>query len=94
MSDDVMTEADYDALIEKADKKTLWWALFRLLNALGAARYQDPACQGQPDARGGLYNVAHFTADHWAPQIEGMPTAVDIARECRADDEYHRTHTS
>lgn len=85
----VMTDADYNKLIEKADKNTLWWALYRLLGALHSARACDPHCVGQPEARGGLYSVAHMTADHWGPQIPGMPTIDGVAKEIAADDAYH-----
>ncbi len=84
-----MSDADCAACIEKADKETLWWAMFRLLGALHAARASDPACKGKPDNRGGLYSVAHFIADHWGQQIPGMPDQNAVAREIADDEAYH-----
>lgn len=90
----IMTDADYARLIEQTDKQTLWWAMFRLMNALQYARAVDPACIGVEGARGGLYSVVHYTADHWGPLIPGMPTLEAARREVAADDAYHATHTS
>ena len=87
------SDDEYADAIAAADKVTMWWALYRLAGALHSARYEDPDCQKSPDKRGGLYNVVHFTADHWLPQIPGMPTAGEVARSCAADDAYHElTH--
>ena len=84
-----LTDADCVAFIEKADKTTLWWGMFRLLSALHSARACDPDCAGKPEDRGGLYTVAHMTADHWGPQIPGMPDFSEVAREIAEDEAYH-----
>jgi hypothetical protein len=90
----IMTEADYDRLIEQSDKATLWWGMYRLLNALHSARACDPVCVGVEGVSGGLYHVVHLTADHWGQLIPGMPTLEKVARDIAADDAYHATHTS
>lgn len=92
MSNDAMSDADYDALVESADKNTLWWALYRVLSALHCARAVDPDCLGRDEARGGLYSVVHGAADHWGPLIPGIPTLADlpgVVAEIAADDAYH-----
>ncbi len=83
-----MTKEQTDALIEAADKKVLWWALYRLLDAIGSARAEDPNVNGA-DRRGGLFSVVYYTTDHWAPQIPGMPDPEKIRREIAADNAYH-----
>ncbi len=81
-------KAKIDKFIADADKEILWWALYRMSQALHSARYDDPHCQGE-DKRGGLYTVVHYTADHWLPQIPGMPSFEQVSRECAADHAYH-----
>ena len=87
--DDTMTDADFKALIAKSDKETLWWAMYRLLGALHSARACDPDCIGKQDNRGGLYAVVHMTADHWGPQVPGMPNPAAVARSIAQDISYH-----
>lgn len=87
-----MTDEDFNKLIAKADKETLWWALYKVLSALHSARAVDPDCLGRDESRGGIYSVVHFTADHWGPLIPGMPTLADLASviaDIEADDAYH-----
>lgn len=84
-----MEQADFARLIEASDKETMWWALYKMSSALHAARYEDPDCKRNPEKRGGLYSVVHYTADHWLPQIPGMPTAEAIAAGCAEDTAYH-----
>ncbi len=74
--------------IEAADKETLWWALYKLLDAIGSARAVDPNVSGA-DRRGGLFNIVYFTADHWGPQIPGMPDQEKIRREVAEDISHH-----
>lgn len=88
-ADGNLTEEDYKKFINASDKEQLWWALYRTLSALASARAVDPHCKGQKNNRGGTYSVVHFTADHWAPQIPGMPDPNVVAREIAADDAYH-----
>jgi hypothetical protein len=70
-ADENITDAPVKRFIEASNQEDLWWALHRILSALAAARAEDPACKGQPDNRGGLYKVVHYTADHWTKQIPG-----------------------
>ena len=83
-----MTPEQTNANIDAADKRILYWALYRLLNAIHSARADDQNVSG-PDRRGGMFNTVYFTADHWGPQIPGMPTADEILQQCRADDAHH-----
>lgn len=87
-----MTDADFAGLIVKADKETLWWALYKVLSALHCARAVDPDCVGKAESRGGIYTVVHFAADHWGPLIPGMPTLDSLASviaDIAADEAYH-----
>jgi len=76
------------AFIEASDKETLWWALYRMLQATHSARACDPNTNG-PDRRGGLFNIVYFVSDHWGPLVPGMPSFADVAKEIVEDISYH-----
>jgi len=89
MSDDELRErAEIKARISAANPETMYWALYRLLQAIHSARVDDPNVRG-PDRRGGLFNVVYFTADHWGPLVPGMPNAEEIRKEIAADVSHH-----
>lgn len=80
--------AENKARVAAANPETMYWALYRLLDAIYSARAEDPQVRG-PDRRGGLFNIVYFTADHWGPLVPGMPNAEDIRKEIAADVAYH-----
>lgn len=95
-----MSELEDDAAEEKAwreqyerdfaaaDKETLWWALYRLLGAIRSARYAAKADKNKDQI--GILHVIGYTSDHWGPKIPGMPLYKAVAKDCAADDAYHR----
>lgn len=85
-----MAKNDLDprAYIEASNPTTLWWALYRLLDAIHAARHNDPSTNGE-DKTGGPFNVVYFTANHWDKLIPGLPTFETVSAKCRADDAHH-----
>lgn len=72
-----------DPNVEAADKETLYWAVYRLLGAIHAARVD-----ATPEQRSILHIIA-LTADHWGPQIPGMPRYEQAVKDARADDAHH-----
>jgi hypothetical protein len=86
-SNEAEQEAEFQKCIVGTDKETLWWAHYRLLNAVHAARYAADVDKNKDQQT--ILNVIGFTADHWQPQLPGMPSYEDVAKDCRADDDHH-----
>lgn len=82
-----MTDEQIAANIAAADKETLWWAHYRLLSAVHSARYAAKADENKDQVA--ILHIIGITADHWQPQIPGMPSYAAVAEDCRADDDHH-----
>ena len=79
--------AEFKKQLADTDKETLWWAHYRLLNAVHAARYAADTDKNKDQQA--VLHVIGFTADHWQPKLPGMPSYAEVAKECRADDDHH-----
>ncbi len=88
-----ITDADCAAFIEKADKETLWWGMFKLLGALYSARACDRSASGsQVQESGVAYTGPSRT---WRRTIgESRYPACqedfsEVQREIAEDEAYH-----
>lgn len=88
--DKLRDRAEIKARIAAANPETMYWALYRLLDAIHSARCDDPNIRGA-DRRGGLFNVVYLTADHWGPLVPGMPNSEEKRKEIAADVAHHET---
>jgi hypothetical protein len=82
-----MSAGKFKRNLKAADKPTLYWALYRLLDAVHAARYAATA-DDKPEQKA-ILHIIGITADHWGPLIPGMPSLEQAMREGRADDAHH-----
>lgn len=80
-------EAEITKYLDDTDKETLWWAHYRLLGAIHSARYAAAADKNRDQQA--ILHVIGFTADHWGPQLPGMPLYEAVAKDCAADDAHH-----
>lgn len=80
-----MPDRTDEQVIESADKTNLYWALYRLLEAVHCARY---AAETAPEKA--ILHIIGFTADAWVDRLPPeMPTLDRVQKECRADDAHH-----